>query len=86
MHGIDLFHDGVLLQCAVECYMGSAFLIVEDLDLIEAGSLRICPKGFEHCFLGSKTAAKVISRDRSFLCLFQFFPGICLLPERVTGL
>ena len=45
MHGIDLFHDGVLLQCAVECYMGSAFLIVEDLDLIEPGGLRVSPKG-----------------------------------------
>ena len=52
MHGIDLFHDGVLLQCAVKCYMRSASLIIEDLDLIEPGVFRVRAKGFEYRFQG----------------------------------
>ena len=86
MHGMDLFHDGVLFECAVKCYMRSASLIIEDLDLIEPSAFRICPKGFEYSFLGCKTTAKVISRDRSFLCLIQFLPGECFFPKRIAGL
>ena len=86
MHGIDLFYNGVLFECAVKCCMRSAGLIIEDLDLIEPGGLRIRSKGFEYCFLGGKTAAKVISRDRPFLRLIQFFPGKCFFPKRIAGL